>query len=74
MTKANLEKGIPWRFGPERPLQSCGARTRRGTACQKPPLHGKTRCRLARGPIHWPADRGRQGAHRGRALEARSAL
>ena len=46
MTKNNLENGIPWRFGPERPLQSCGARTRRGTACQKPPLAGKTRCRL----------------------------
>ena len=54
MTKANLERVIPWRFGPERPLQSCGARTRRGTACQKPPLAGKTRCRLARGPITGP--------------------
>ena len=46
MTNTNLEKGIPWRFGPERPLQSCGARTRLGTECQKPPLAGKTRCRL----------------------------
>ena len=26
--------------------RSCNARTRRGTACQKPPLRGKTRCRL----------------------------
>ncbi len=33
-------------FGPEPPLQRCGARTRRGTACQKHPLAGKTRCRL----------------------------
>ena len=46
MANNNLERGIPWRFGPARPLQSCGARTRRGTACQKPPLAGKTRCRL----------------------------
>ena len=46
MGNTNLEKGIPWRFGPARPLQSCGALTRRGTACQKPPLNGKTRCRL----------------------------
>ena len=46
MANNNLEKGVTWRFGPARPLQSCGARTRRGTACQKPPLNGKTRCRL----------------------------
>ena len=46
MANNNLEKGIPWRFGPARPLQSCGARTRRGTACQKSPVAGRTRCRL----------------------------
>ena len=46
MANNNLEKGVTWRFGPARPLQSCGARTRRGTACQKPPLAGKNRCRL----------------------------
>ena len=46
MTKVRFEVGIPWRFGPESPLKRCGARTRRGTACQKPPLNGKTRCRL----------------------------
>ena len=46
MANNNLEKGIPWCFCPKRPLQRCGARTRRGTACQKPPLNGKTRCRL----------------------------
>jgi len=46
MANNNLEKGVTWRFGPERPLQRCGAKTRRGTACQKPPLNGKTRCRL----------------------------
>ncbi len=46
MKNSNLEKGIPWRFGPDWPGQRCGARTRRGTACQKPPLAGKTKCRL----------------------------
>ena len=46
MTKNNLEKGILWRFGPDWPGQRCGAKTRRGTACQKPPLAGKTKCRL----------------------------
>jgi hypothetical protein len=46
VTRVRFEAGNKWRFGPERPLQSCGARTRRGTACQKPPLNGKTRCRL----------------------------
>ena len=41
-----MTKGIPWRFGPDWLGQRCGARTRRGTACQKSPLNGKTRCRL----------------------------
>ena len=42
----NLQKGIPWRFGPTWPGQRCGAKTRRGTACLKPALKGKTRCQL----------------------------
>ena len=46
MRKANPEKGNPLQFGPEWPVQRCAAKTRRGTACQKPPLRGKTRCRL----------------------------
>ena len=46
MTNSNLKRVSQPCLGPERPLQSCGARTRRGTACQKPPLAGKTRCRL----------------------------
>ena len=46
MTNTNLEKGIPWRFGPDWPGQRCGAKTRKGTACQNPPLTGKVRCRL----------------------------
>ena len=46
MTKNNLEKGIPWRFGPDWPGQRCGAKTRRGTPCQKPALRGRNRCQL----------------------------
>ena len=46
MENTNLKRVTQPCLGPERPLQSCGARTRRGTACQKPPLTGKTRCRL----------------------------
>ena len=46
MTNSNLEKGIPWRFGPDWPGQRCGAKTRKGTACQKPPLTGKSKCQL----------------------------
>ena len=41
-----MTKGIPWRFGPDWPCQRCGAKTRKGTPCQKPHLMGKTRCRL----------------------------
>ena len=35
MTKNNLEKGIPWRFGPDWPGQRCGAKTRKSTPCQR---------------------------------------
>ena len=36
MKNSNLEKGIPWRFGPNWPSQRCGAKTRKGTPCQRP--------------------------------------
>ena len=42
----NLKSGVPWQFGPTWPGRRCGARTRRGTACLKPALKGKTRCQL----------------------------
>ncbi len=42
----SLQKGIPSRFEPAWPGQRCGARTRRGTACLKAALRGKTRCQL----------------------------
>ena len=46
MANSNLKRVSQPCLGPERPLQSCCARTRKGTPCQKPPLMGKTRCRL----------------------------
>ena len=46
MRHTNLSRAIQTCSSPKNLLQSCGARTRRGTACQKPPLAGKTLCRL----------------------------
>ena len=46
MIKSNVEIGLKTSVGPDCPSIRCGARTRRGTACQKPPLRGKKRCRL----------------------------
>ena len=49
MTNTNLEKGIPWRFGPNWPGQRCGAKTRKGTPCQRPARFPVGRCRLPGG-------------------------
>ena len=46
MTNSNLEKGIPWRFGPDWPGQRCGAKTRKGTPCQRPAYKCNGRCSL----------------------------
>ena len=46
MVKVRFEAGNKWRFGPDWPGQRCGAKTRKGTPCQKLPLTGKARCRL----------------------------
>ena len=35
-------------------MERCLAKTRRGTACQKPPLRGKTRCKLHGGKSTGP--------------------
>jgi hypothetical protein len=50
----NLRKGIPWQFGPDWPGQRCGAKTRKGTPCQRPALKDKTRCRLHGGASTGP--------------------
>ena len=46
LTKDNMTIGIEWRFGPHWPGQRCGAKTRRGTACQRPANKKNGRCRL----------------------------
>ena len=46
LTKDNLTIGIEWRFGPDWPGQRCGAKTRLGTACQRPATTKNGRCRL----------------------------
>jgi hypothetical protein len=35
-----------WRLGPDWPGRRCGAKTRRGTPCQKPALKTNSRCQL----------------------------
>jgi len=46
LTKDNVTIGIEWRFGPDWPGRRCGAKTRRGTACQCPANKKNGRCRL----------------------------
>ena len=46
MANSNLEKGICWQFGPDWPGQRCGAKTRKGTPCQRPARLPVGRCRL----------------------------
>ena len=42
----NTPSSLRWRFGPDWPGRRCHARTRRGTACQKPALKGNARRQL----------------------------
>jgi len=46
IAKDNVTIGIEWRFGPDWPGQQCGAKTRRGTECQRPANKRNGRCRL----------------------------
>ena len=46
LTKGNVKIGLEWRFGPDWPVQRCGAKTRRGTGCQRPANKKNGRCRL----------------------------
>ena len=54
LTKDNVTIGIEWRFGPDWPGQRCGAKTRRGTACQRPANKKNGRCRLHGGACTGP--------------------
>jgi len=46
IAKGNVKIGIEWRFGADWPGQRCGAKTRKGTACQRPANKKNGRCRL----------------------------
>ena len=46
LTKGNVKIGIEWRFGADWPGPRCGAKTRRGTGCQRPANKKNGRCRL----------------------------
>ena len=48
LIKDNVTIGIEWRFGPDWPGQRCGAKTRRGTACQRKVSFGKVIVQAAR--------------------------
>jgi hypothetical protein len=54
LTKGNVKIGIEWRFGPDWPGQRCGAKTRQGTACQRPANKKNGRCRLHGGASTGP--------------------
>ena len=58
MTNTNLEKGIPWQFGPDWPGQRCGAKTRKGTPCQRPARLPVGRCKLHGGASTGPRTKG----------------
>ena len=46
MAKGRFQKGNSFRFGLDRPGQRCGAKTRKGTACQRPAYKRNGRCSL----------------------------
>ena len=46
IAKGDVLIGLDTRFGADWPGQRCGAKTRRGTACQRPANKQNGRCRL----------------------------
>jgi len=54
LTKDNVSIGVEWRFGSDWPGQRCGAKTRKGTACQRPANKRNGRCRLHGGASTGP--------------------
>ncbi len=65
--------------GPMRESLRCGARTRRGTACQAPAVSGKLRCRMHGGARGSGAPEGnrnawKHGRHSKEAIAERKAL
>ena len=54
IAKDNVTIGTEWRFGPDWPGERCGAKTRRGTGCQRPANKQNGRCRLHGGASKGP--------------------
>ena len=54
IAKGNVLIGVETRFGADWPGQRCGAKTRRGTACQRPAKKKNGRCRLHGGASMGP--------------------
>ena len=54
IAKGNVLVGVETRFGADWPGQRCGAKTRRGTACQRPANKRNGRCRLHGGASSGP--------------------
>ena len=54
LTKGNVTIGVHTRFGPNWPGQRCLAKTRRGTACQRPAYKHNGRCALHGGRATGP--------------------
>ena len=54
LTKGNVKIGLEWRFGADWPGQRCGAKTRRGTGCQRPANKKNGCCRLHGGASTGP--------------------
>ena len=54
LIKDNVTIGEEWRFWAEWPGQRCGAKTRKGTACQRPANKRNGRCRVHGGASTGP--------------------
>ena len=54
IAKGNVLIGVETRFGANWPGQRCGAKTRRGTPCQRPANKRNGRCRLHGGASSGP--------------------
>ena len=54
LIKNNVATGLEWRFGSNWPGERCGAKTRKGTPCQRPANKKNGRCRLHGGASSGP--------------------
>ena len=54
LTKDNVTIGVEWRFGADWPGQRCGAKTRKGTECQRPANKRNGRSRVHGGASTGP--------------------